>query len=106
MIAGLGDLTFDLWGYVLAIGSALSTAAYVVIVGKLGDELQFDSWMLLFYNCLWSLPLSILLVVGTGEATRLFVYQGLTSVSFLLVRGYSPDFPCHRPRNRCVIESC
>ena len=30
MIAGLGDLTFDLWGYVLAFGSALCTAAYVV----------------------------------------------------------------------------
>lgn len=31
-IAGYGDLTFDLVGYILAISSALSTAAYVVMV--------------------------------------------------------------------------
>ena len=29
-VAGVGDLTFDGIGYVLALGSALSTAAYVV----------------------------------------------------------------------------
>ena len=55
-----------------------------VMVGKLGDELQFDSWMLLFYNCLWSLPLSLLLVLSTGEASRLLDFPGLYSASFLV----------------------
>ncbi|CAI7921124.1 unnamed protein product [Closterium sp. NIES-54] len=66
-IAGLGDLTFDLPGYILALSSALATAAYVVIVGKLGEELQLDSFTLLLYNNFWSLPFSILLVVWNGE---------------------------------------
>lgn len=70
-IAGLGDLTFDLAGYILALSSAVATAAYVVIVGKLGDELQLDSFTLLFYNNCWSLPFSFLFVLLNGEGTAL-----------------------------------
>jgi len=89
-IAGVGDLTFDVLGYILALSSALSTAAYVVMVGKLGDDLQMDSWMLLFYNCCWSLPMSLLIVVATGELGRLTTYPYLLSGNFLL----------------CFISSC
>ncbi|CAI5510618.1 unnamed protein product [Closterium sp. Naga37s-1] len=67
VIAGTGDLTFDLPGYVLALSSALATAAYVVIVGKLGEELQLDSFTLLLYNNCWSLPFSFLLLALNGE---------------------------------------
>ncbi|CAI7792532.1 unnamed protein product [Closterium sp. NIES-53] len=67
VIAGAGDLTFDLPGYVLALSSALATAAYVVIVGKLGEELQLDSFTLLLYNNCWSLPFSFLLLALNGE---------------------------------------
>ncbi|GJP30502.1 hypothetical protein CLOM_g3434 [Closterium sp. NIES-68] len=67
VIAGLGDLTFDPAGYVLALSSALATAAYVVIVGKLGEELQVDSFTLLLYNNCWSLPFSFLLLALNGE---------------------------------------
>ncbi|GJP42000.1 hypothetical protein CLOM_g1598 [Closterium sp. NIES-68] len=54
-------------GYVLALSSALATAAYVVIVGKLGEELQVDSFTLLLYNNCWSLPFSFLLLALNGE---------------------------------------
>ncbi|CAI5943744.1 unnamed protein product [Closterium sp. NIES-65] len=67
VVAGTGDLTFDLPGYVLALSSALATAAYVVIVGKLGEELQLDSFTLLLYNNCWSLPFAFLLVAANGE---------------------------------------
>lgn len=67
LVAGMGDLTFDLAGYVLALSSALATAAYVVIVGKLGEELQLDSFTLLLYNSCWSLPFSFLLVLLNNE---------------------------------------
>lgn len=71
-VAGLGDLTFDLAGYVLALSSAMATAAYVVIVGKLGEELQLDSFTLLLYNNIWSLPFSFLLVMANGEMDALY----------------------------------
>ncbi|CAI5464587.1 unnamed protein product [Closterium sp. Yama58-4] len=67
VVAGAGDLTFDPAGYVLALSSALATAAYVVIVGKLGEELQLDSFTLLLYNNCWSLPFAFLLVAANGE---------------------------------------
>ncbi|CAI5515549.1 unnamed protein product [Closterium sp. Naga37s-1] len=67
VVAGTGDLTFDPAGYVLALSSALATAAYVVIVGKLGEELQLDSFTLLLYNNCWSLPFAFLLVAANGE---------------------------------------
>jgi len=53
-VAGLGDLTFDMAGYILALSSAMATAAYVVIVGKLGEELQLD--------CVHAAPVQQLLV--------------------------------------------
>ncbi|CAI5534388.1 unnamed protein product [Closterium sp. Naga37s-1] len=67
VVAGTGDLTFDPAGYVLALSSALATAAYVVIVGKLGEELQLDSFTLLLYNNCWSLPFAFLLVAANSE---------------------------------------
>eukprot|EP00270_Netrium_digitus_P010221 TRINITY_DN3157_c0_g1_i1.p1 TRINITY_DN3157_c0_g1~~TRINITY_DN3157_c0_g1_i1.p1 ORF type:complete len:356 (+),score=84.11 TRINITY_DN3157_c0_g1_i1:360-1427(+) len=70
-IAGLGDLSFNAAGYILALSSALATAAYVVIVGKLGEELQLDSFTLLLYNNCWSLPFSFLLVLTNGEKDAL-----------------------------------
>jgi solute carrier family 35 protein len=54
-----------------------------VLVGKLGEDLQMDSWMLLFYNCCWSLPTSMLIMIPTGEISRLASYPYLTSGSFL-----------------------
>jgi solute carrier family 35 protein len=71
-VAGCGDLTFDALGYALALSSALCTACYVVLVGKIGDELQLDSFTLLLYNSLWSTPLSILITVAMGEMAGVY----------------------------------
>lgn len=83
-VAGLGDLTFDMAGYILALSSAMATAAYVVIVGKLGEELQLDSFTLLLYNNCWSLPFSFLLVVANGEMGALYRVTHPTDVVFVL----------------------
>lgn len=82
-VAGVGDLTFDLAGYILALSSAMATAAYVVIVGKLGEELQLDSFTLLLYNNIWSLPFSLLLVVANGELGALYQVTHPTDYVFL-----------------------
>lgn len=94
-VAGVGDLTFDFAGYVLALSSAMATAAYVVIVGKLGEELQLDSFTLLLYNNCWSLPFSFLLVLTNGEwpalkslfttSDFLFLFYFLTSCASAFV---------------------
>eukprot|EP00850_Spirogloea_muscicola_P009380 SM000052S17772 [mRNA] locus=s52:600604:602854:+ [translate_table: standard] len=84
LLAGFGDLTFDLAGYILALSSAMATAAYVVIVGKLGEELQIDSFTLLLYNNFWSLPFSFLLVFVNGESKALRSFTHFREVPFLL----------------------
>eukprot|EP00244_Chara_vulgaris_P014448 TRINITY_DN9047_c0_g1_i1.p1 TRINITY_DN9047_c0_g1~~TRINITY_DN9047_c0_g1_i1.p1 ORF type:complete len:197 (-),score=24.59 TRINITY_DN9047_c0_g1_i1:326-892(-) len=66
----------------------MATAAYVVIVGKLGEELQLDSFTLLLYNNCWSLPFSLLLVLVNGEGMALVQFphlrEGLFIFCFLL----------------------
>mgnify|MGYP001802006778 CR=1 FL=1 len=75
LVAGYGDLTFDPLGYAWAIASAIATAAYVVIVGKLGDEVKLDSFSILFYNCIWSTPLCLMLMLVKGEFGMLLEYS-------------------------------
>ena len=83
LVAGFGDLHFEPLGYVLALSSAACTACYVVLVGKLGDELQLDSFTLLLYNSLWSTPLSFGITILTGEVTGVMNYPHVTEVAFL-----------------------
>jgi len=84
VIAGAGDLTFDLLGYILALCSAFASAAYVVSVGKLGDETNVDSFALLLYNSLWSLPGSVLIMILTNELGKMDIQLFFGSASFLL----------------------
>jgi solute carrier family 35 protein len=83
VLAGVGDLEFTLLGYIVALMSAATTAMYVVLVGKIGDELQLDSFTLLLYNSLWSAPLSMCVVFAFGEHHRVFQYEHLSRVGFL-----------------------
>ena len=83
LVAGFGDLHFEPLGYVLALSSAACTACYVVLVGKLGDELQLDSFTLLLYNSLWSTPLSFGITILTGEVTGVMNYPHVSEVAFL-----------------------
>lgn len=83
-VAGCGDLTFDLLGYTLALASALCTACYVVLVGKVGDELQLDSFTLLLYNSLWSTPLSLAITVLMGEVGGVMTYPHMFAGKFVV----------------------
>ena len=82
-VAGYGDLAFDPLGYALALASAMCTACYVVLVGKIGDDLQLDSFTLLLYNSLWSTPLSFAITVLTGEARGVMSFPHLYEPAFM-----------------------
>ena len=70
-IAGIGDLTFDLKGYILALSSAATTAAYIVVVGILGEDFKMDSSTMLLYNALWSAPVSIVILIVNNEISQI-----------------------------------
>ena len=84
LVAGYGDLAFDPLGYALALSSAACTAGYVVLVGKIGDELQLDSFTLLLYNSLWSTPLSAAIAVLTGEVAGVATFPHLYELPFVV----------------------
>jgi len=63
MIAGLGDLTFSLEGYVLVFINCIFTALYLVYIPKTTAETKLNEFGLMFYNNLLSIPFVFILVI-------------------------------------------
>ena len=60
VVAGAGDLSFDLAGYAFAFMSCSFQATYLLIVEQTGSEKGVGSAELLLYNSLLSLPFLLL----------------------------------------------
>ncbi|KAJ4707717.1 putative UDP-sugar transporter [Melia azedarach] len=67
VIAALGDFSFDLSGYSMALVSVFFQTMYLVLVEKSGAEDGLSSIEIMFYNSFLSLPFLLLLIVVTGE---------------------------------------
>ncbi len=65
LIAGWGDLTFDFYGYFLTILNCFITALYLVLIAKKSKETSLNTFGLMFYNNLLSLPVIAAIVVVT-----------------------------------------
>ncbi|BDA44780.1 UDP-N-acetylglucosamine/UDP-glucose/GDP-mannose transporter [Coccomyxa sp. Obi] len=71
VVAGIGDFSFDLKGYVFALLSCLLQATYLILVEQSGAEKGVGTTELLYYNALLSLPFLIVVVLATGEASEI-----------------------------------
>uniref|UniRef100_A0A1J3K4L3 Putative UDP-sugar transporter n=1 Tax=Noccaea caerulescens TaxID=107243 RepID=A0A1J3K4L3_NOCCA len=78
VIAALGDFSFDLFGYGLALTSVFFQTMYLVLVEKSGAEDGLSSIEIMFYNSFLSLPFLSFLIIVTGEFPN--------SVSLLLAK--------------------
>eukprot|EP00898_Chlorokybus_atmophyticus_P005077 jgi/Chlat1/5570/Chrsp369S05364 len=67
VVAGIGDLAFDLKGYAFACMSCLLQSAYLLCVQKTGVEKGISSSTLLAYNALLSIPPLFVIAAATGE---------------------------------------
>ncbi|XP_057958283.1 UDP-galactose/UDP-glucose transporter 7 isoform X1 [Malania oleifera] len=67
IIAALGDFSFDLFGYSMALTSVFFQTMYLVLVEKSGAEDGLSSIEIMFYNSFLSLPFLLVLIVITGE---------------------------------------
>lgn len=67
LIAALGDFSFDLMGYGLALTSVFFQTMYLVLVEKSGAEDGLSSMEIMFYNSFLSLPFLAFLIIITGE---------------------------------------
>lgn len=50
LLAGMRDLTFDLWGYSLVFASNLTTAVYLATIARLGKTTGLNSFGLMWCN--------------------------------------------------------
>ena len=102
LVAGFGDLHFEPLGYVLALSSAACTACYVVLVGKLGDELQLDDVSTVQEMFTWTSDALL------GEVNRLREFGFETGESFAqdraMIRMYNQLLGSVRLSQRRVIE--
>jgi hypothetical protein len=63
MIAGWGDLTFDLYGYFLTAVNCFVTAAYLVLIAQKSQQTGLQTFGLMFYNNILSLPFMTVLML-------------------------------------------
>jgi len=69
VIAGAGDLGFDLYGYMMALLSCAMQAVYFLIVETQGEDCKVGSSEMLYYNSVCSLPMLLGIVLVSGEAS-------------------------------------
>ncbi|XP_050264618.1 UDP-galactose/UDP-glucose transporter 7 [Quercus robur] len=67
IIAALGDFSFDLFGYSMALTSVFFQTMYLVLVEKSGAEDGLSSIEIMFYNSFLSLPFLLFVIIATGE---------------------------------------
>ncbi|GLT85179.1 hypothetical protein SLE2022_033750 [Rubroshorea leprosula] len=84
LIAALGDFSFDLFGYSMALTSVFFQTMYLVLVEKSGAEDGLSSIEIMFYNSFLSLPFLLFLIIVTGEFPN--------SLSLLFAKSHSFSF--------------
>lgn len=86
LIGGWGDLQFDLWGYFMVLCNNLVTALNLVFIKKTLNEtkLATDTFGVLYYNSLLSIPCLLLLSAASGELSAIPSFAHLHSVPFQL----------------------
>mmetsp|Transcript_12495 Transcript_12495/g.20372 ORF Transcript_12495/g.20372 Transcript_12495/m.20372 type:complete len:331 (-) Transcript_12495:465-1457(-) len=77
VVAAIWDLTFDLVGYVLTLINCAVTALYLVHVSKIGKTTGLNTFALLYYTNVLSLPFMIIVCIATGEAGAVISYPHL-----------------------------
>jgi solute carrier family 35 len=66
-IAAYKDLTFDMWSYVLVFFTNLFTALYTVFISSVKRDHKLDTFTMLWYNNIMTMPVVALLILVTGE---------------------------------------
>lgn len=87
IIAALGDFSFDLFGYSMALTSVFFQTMYLVLVERSGAEDGLSSVELMFYNGILSLPFLLFLIIATGEFPHSlsFLFEKAISLPFLAI---------------------
>ncbi|KAL4303899.1 hypothetical protein GQ457_10G003180 [Hibiscus cannabinus] len=87
IVAAIGDFSFDLPGYTMALTSVFFQTMYLVLVEKSGAEEGLSSIEIMFYNSFLSLPFLLFLIIATGEfpSSLALLLAKSNSLSFLFI---------------------
>ena len=88
VIAGLGDMNFDAWGYSLVFVTCVVNAMYLVLILETKKATGLSSFGLIFYCNLIAAPLLLAFVVASGELRAALAFgswaQPVFAVSFFM----------------------
>lgn len=83
ILAGLTDLTMSVPGYVFVAICCVATAMYLIMIVRVGSASKLDTFGLLYYNNLLSLPLMLgYLLLCTSEVRGVLAYPRLGDLQF------------------------
>ncbi|XXG58363.1 hypothetical protein AAC387_Pa04g0687 [Persea americana] len=87
IIAALGDFSFDLFGYSMALTSVFFQTMYLVLVERSGAEDGLSSVELMFYNGILSLPFLLFIIIAMGEFPHSLslLFEKAISLPFLVI---------------------
>uniref|UniRef100_A0ACD5ZKL7 Uncharacterized protein n=1 Tax=Avena sativa TaxID=4498 RepID=A0ACD5ZKL7_AVESA len=87
LVAALGDFSFDLYGYSMALTSVFFQTMYLILVEKSGADDGLSSMELMFYNSILSIPFLFFIIIATGEFPHSLVVlsEKTASVSFTVI---------------------
>ncbi|CAK9185109.1 unnamed protein product [Ilex paraguariensis] len=84
IIAAMGDFSFDVFGYGMALTSVFFQTMYLILVERSGAEDGFSSVEIMLHNSFLSLPCLLFLIIATGE------FPNSLSLLFAKVRIWIP----------------
>eukprot|EP00271_Cylindrocystis_brebissonii_P008275 TRINITY_DN22330_c0_g1_i1.p1 TRINITY_DN22330_c0_g1~~TRINITY_DN22330_c0_g1_i1.p1 ORF type:complete len:341 (+),score=53.51 TRINITY_DN22330_c0_g1_i1:404-1426(+) len=84
-VAGLRDLSFDMYGYSVVFLSNFTTAVYLATIAELGRATGLNSFGLMWCNGILCSPVLLLWTSITGELRAALTFPGLHNMDFLLV---------------------
>jgi solute carrier family 35 len=83
LIAGFTDLTMSVPGYIFAAVCCVSTALYLILIVRVGAASKLDTFGLLYYNNVLSVPLMLVyLVLFTNEMSGVVQYPRIADPTF------------------------
>jgi solute carrier family 35 protein len=82
LLAGYGDLGFDLKAYSYAAASCFIQTAYLLLVSKAGVGKNYTTFGILYYNSIYSLAFSTIYAMLFGELEAVMNYPGELTPSF------------------------
>ncbi|XP_042489099.1 UDP-galactose/UDP-glucose transporter 7-like isoform X2 [Macadamia integrifolia] len=87
IIAAIGDFSFDIVGYSMALISVFFQTMYLVLVERSGAQDGLSSVEIMFYNGFLSFPFLLFLIVATGEFPNslTLLFAKANSSSFLVI---------------------